>query len=188
MSPSILIGLNNAHLLTTTMQRGGGIGEPMAAKTRLGWAIYGENNVVGSVNFHVMTCSCSNEQNLDEMMKQYFKVKQIRIGTEVLESAENKQAREILERTTVQVEGRYETGLLWRSDTYSFPDSFGMALRRLHCLERRLSKNEAMYANVRRQVVEYVQKGYAHELTETEKNLTPPHKVWYLPLRVLQNP
>lgn len=72
-----------------------------------------------------------------------------------LESDDDRRARVILENTTVKVGGRYETGLLWRSDDYDFPNSYPMAVRRLEQLEKKLSKNPELAENVRRQITEY---------------------------------
>ncbi|XP_062711590.1 uncharacterized protein LOC134289586 [Aedes albopictus] len=41
VSPGILIGSNNASLIATLKLREGELGDPLAAKTRLGWSVYG---------------------------------------------------------------------------------------------------------------------------------------------------
>lgn len=63
-----------------------------------------------------------------------------------------------------------------------------MAERRLRCLETRLSKKPALYENVRKQMVEYVNKGYAHKATKEELETTKSCQAWYLPLGVVSNP
>lgn len=104
-----------------------------------------------------------------------------------LESAEDKRARGILERTTKRIGDRYETGLLWKNDNPSFPDSYPMALRRLKQLEKKLETNPDLRQNVGKQIVEYQEKGYAHLATPEEIAATDPGKAWYLPLNVVLN-
>lgn len=107
----------------------------------------------------------------------------------MVESADEKRAREIMEATTVRTEsGKFQTGLLWKYDLIEFPDSKPMAERRLQCLEKRLSKDPVLYDKVREQGSNYLSKGYAHKATEKELQQTNPSQVWYLPLGVVVNP
>ncbi|XP_058840721.1 uncharacterized protein LOC131696194 [Topomyia yanbarensis] len=190
VTPGILIGVKHAHLTATTLVRAGRQGEPIAAKTRLGWAVYGPTVGRGkpsSFNLHICECSADNE--LHELVKQYFTVESVGVSVDRgPDSEEDKRAKSILEQTTKRVKIGFETGLLWRYDYVEFPDSYGMAVRRLECFERRLKTNSSIGENVRRQLVEYQKKGYMHEATEEELRTADLRKVWYLPLGVVHNP
>ncbi|XP_053699091.1 uncharacterized protein LOC128746066 [Sabethes cyaneus] len=190
VTPGILIGAGHTVLTATKQLREGRSGEPIAAKTRLGWAVYGPvKREMQSRSYHLHVCECTGDANLHEMVKQYFSVENVGVSADSgPESEDEKRARLILERTTRRVEGAFETGLLWRHDQVEFPDSYGMAVRRLQCFERRLKANPAIEQNVRRQIVEYQQKGYIHEVTREELESADPCRVWYLPLSVVQNP
>lgn len=83
---------------------------------------------------------------------------------------------------------RFETGLLWRYDEIEFPESYGMAMRRLECLERRMERNPLLKENIYRQMEEYQLKGYAHRASEEELKAADPKRVWYLPLGAVVNP
>ncbi|XP_039447331.1 uncharacterized protein LOC120426603 [Culex pipiens pallens] len=190
-APKILIGLKDLHLYAPLESRIGGAGEPIAVKSKLGWTIYGphENNApaAGFVGHHA--CHQVSNQDLHDLLKNQYLLEETGISMALLpESDEDKRARSILESTTVRIGDRYETGLLWKADDTSFPDSYVMALKRLKSLERKLLKNDSLYDNVRRQIVEYQQKGYAHKASQQELAACDPRKVWYLPLNVVTHP
>lgn len=187
-TPRLLIGINNAHLSTTQKKREGGIGQPVAVKTKLGWSVYGgTNNSLCSTNVHVTQCDCHADRELQDMVKQYFEIEQYGISAVKLESDEDRRARSILESTTKRIGQRFETGLLWKNDSIVFPESYKMALRRLQCLERRLVREPALYENIRMQIRKYVEKNYAHDITP-EELCTDSSKVWYLPINIVVNP
>lgn len=128
----------------------------------------------------------SNEE-LHDILKSHYALEESVVKV-VKESAEDQRARSIMERTTKRIGDRYETGLLWKRDEVHLPDSYPMALKRLKQLEKKLEKSPELYQNVRRQIAEYQEKGYAHLATAEELSCTVGGKVWYLPLNVVVNP
>ncbi|XP_058817458.1 uncharacterized protein LOC131680765 [Topomyia yanbarensis] len=189
--PRILIGNDNAHVTSTLKLRDGRPGEPIAAKSRLGWTVYGSNqDKSGDIvhSFHI--CECQEaEQTLHELVEKFFSVESLGI-MEVAhpESAETQRANQILMETTKRVGQRFETGLLWKYDSFEFPDSYQMAVRRLQCLERRMQRDLLIGESVRRQLSEYQAKGYIHKATRKELDDSDPRRTWYLPLGVVINP
>ncbi|XP_058828346.1 uncharacterized protein LOC131688193 [Topomyia yanbarensis] len=186
--PRIIIGIEHAQMLTTLRVREGKPNEPVAAKTRLGWCVYGKQ-VDGSSSvkrLHVHSEEIGN-QELHELMKQYYCVEEAAVATP-LESEDDKRARQILENTTRRVGKGFETGLLWKYDQPSFPNSYPLALRRMQSLEKRLAREPALRERVNALIVEYESKGYAHRITQEEEESTNLDRVWYLPLGVVRNP
>ncbi|XP_055621992.1 uncharacterized protein LOC129765605 [Toxorhynchites rutilus septentrionalis] len=190
--PSILIGLNNTHLITNLKIREGKSNEPVAAKTRLGWSIHGSirDGDDPHDHRHVHVCTRSHDEDLHNLVQNFFNIEGAGVSAvRTLESADDQRARVILEQTTSRTEtGRFETGILWRYDYLEFPDSRPTAERRLFCLESRLNKHPQLYEKVRLQIAEYLQKGYAHKITVEEQNLSDPRRVWFLPLNIVVNP
>ncbi|XP_055589749.1 uncharacterized protein LOC129741947 [Uranotaenia lowii] len=190
--PEVLIGLDNIDILTPIESRQGQPGEPVAVRSLLGWAIYGPNEAGDRndknsvrVNFH----HCDADQELNNLIRQHFVLEEPQNPfAPILESAEDKRCKTILEETTVFRDGAYETGLLWKADEVSFPDNRYMAERRLKCLESKLSKDPELQANVHQQIRDYLTKGYAHKATEEELAGTSAERVWYLPLNVVSHP
>ncbi|XP_062552012.1 uncharacterized protein LOC134217262 [Armigeres subalbatus] len=188
--PCILIGNDNAHVTATLKLREGQPGEPVAAKTRLGWTIYGKNSCKSESPAHIFhICECYKDESLHDLVTQFFSVESLGITeTACPESEEVQRANQILRATTKRMGPRFETGLIWKYDKFEFPDSYAMAVRRLECLERRIRSDPVIGESVMRQMKEYQIKGYIHKATEEELEGADPRRVWYLPLGVALNP
>ena len=189
--PRVLIGLDNIELFSPLECRTGGSGEPIAVRCLLGWTIYGPVStgsvIPGIVSVH--RCGCDGDQELNDLVRKQYELEEAGISSfPLLEPAEERRARKMLESTTVKVDGRYETGLLWKSDNTQLPDSRSMALSRMRSLEIKLAKNPELRSNVHNQINEYISKGYAHKATEEELAAMNKHQVWYLPLNVVSHP
>ncbi|XP_058827946.1 uncharacterized protein LOC131687873 [Topomyia yanbarensis] len=187
--PKILIGIDNLRLaLPLKVREGDGTG-PIAARTRLGWCVYGprESGDTEAYNFHVSRCDCDEE--LHDTVKQFFAIEEAGVRpSNIPMSKEEQRALTILETTTRRVENRFETGLLWKEDNVEFPNSYTMAVRRLKCLERRMDRDPLLKENLHRQMCEYEAKGYAHRATKAEIDAADPRRVWYLPVGAVINP
>ncbi|XP_053698696.1 uncharacterized protein LOC128745645 [Sabethes cyaneus] len=184
----ILIGLNNVHLLAPLESRVGRTNEPIAVRSQLGWTIYGPRGISSTNGFLGCHYDLTN-QKLHDQMREYFAVEEAGITVNQLpESKDERRAKELLEVTTVRINGHFETGLLWKSDTFQFPDSYAMAYRRLCSLERRLRKNPTLEQTVRKLIDEYQAKNYAHKATVQELVSADPQKMWYLPLSIVLHP
>ncbi|XP_055622870.1 uncharacterized protein LOC129766370 [Toxorhynchites rutilus septentrionalis] len=187
--PSLIIGVDNAKLISSLKSRDSGNSELIAAKTRLGWCVYGrhttDTRLVEYMNTHVE----HNEQvsELQDQFRQFLAIEEANMKRSP-QSEEDKRALKILRETTRRVGGRLESGLLWRYDEPCLPNSYPMAIRRMEALERKLSKNPFLDTKVRQQIAEYLEKGYAHRITSEELEFTEPGRVWYLPLGVVSNP
>lgn len=79
---------------------------------------------------------------LHRQVAEYFEMKKLEVksDTQILSDA-NKRAEKILKETTENIDGRYETGLLWNADKIEFGESYNMALRRLEIVEKNRSKD-----------------------------------------------
>lgn len=189
--PRILIGLDNLHLFAPLESRIGAPGEPIAVRSLLGWTIYGPEEKRKStktyVNHHVIQ-TISNQDIHDMIRKQYTLDETYISGGHLPEPEDVTRARVILERTTRRIGERFETGLIWKNDNPTFPDSYSMALKRMKALERRLSRNQELRENIHEQIREYLRKGYCHKATNNELTNTNTNKVWYLPLNIVLNP
>ncbi|XP_038106588.1 uncharacterized protein LOC119766221 [Culex quinquefasciatus] len=187
--PKIIIGIEHARLLTSLKVREGKANEPVASRTRLGWCVYGKQAETTSdvEQLCVHTETQMQNQELHELMKKFFEVDEAAVSTPI-ESAEDARARRILDETTRRVDGGFETGLLWKFDNPTFPNSYPLAYRRMLSLEKRLSKDPELKERVVQLIKDYETKGYAHKITQNELETTDPSRVWYLPLGVVRNP
>ncbi|XP_058828073.1 uncharacterized protein LOC131687982 [Topomyia yanbarensis] len=189
-APRILIGLKHLHVYAPIESRIGQPGEPIAVRTQLGWTVYGPQDdsetSVGFAGHHV--AKPMSDQNLHDLLRTHYTLDESGVSVTVLpESAEDRRARELLEQTTVRIGNRFETGLLWRANYPQLPNSFPMAVKRMQNLEKKLSKDLELQQVVRKQMDEYLRKGYAHKATAKELAETEEGKVWYLPLNMVLN-
>ncbi|XP_055644239.1 uncharacterized protein LOC129780226 [Toxorhynchites rutilus septentrionalis] len=189
VKPKILIGIDNLRLALPLKIREGDGAAPVAVKTRLGWCVYGPrgNGKRESYSFHVCKCSC--DEDLQATVKEFFEIESAGvIPPEPSLSKEDQRALTIIETTTKRCGNRFETGLVWKEDHVEFPDSYPMALRRLECLERRMSRDPELKENLHRQMREYEAKGYAHKAIPEELEAANPRRIWYLPVGAVVNP
>ncbi|XP_055604565.1 uncharacterized protein LOC129752812 [Uranotaenia lowii] len=187
--PGILIGLNNLDVIAPLETKIGNIGDPIGVRSKLGWSIYGpiKHTPASGPSEYVEIHEEPTNQEIHDLIKFQYAVEESAVAM-ATESKDNQRAREILEKTTVRIGDRFETGLLWSKCDVWFPESYGMAFGRMQQLERRLAKTPELHKTVCKQIEEYLQKGYAHEITSDELVKTDIHKTWYLPLNVVLNP
>ncbi|XP_062703926.1 uncharacterized protein LOC109409081 [Aedes albopictus] len=195
IQPKLLIGLDNLRLCVPLKLREGRPSDPIGAKCRLGWSIYGcipgQSSKTAVVSLYVAAAP-DQDRELNEQLRDYFALENVGVSNpyEYTESDEEKRAKKLLVDTTQRVQSgcAFETGLLWKSDHPDFPDSYPMALRRLEALERKLQMEPALGQRVREQIVEYERKGYAHKANLIELTSVEAGLIWYLPLGVVTNP
>lgn len=188
--PRIIIGMDNIHLARFMDCREGRKYQPVAAKTPLGWVVYGpcstneRKNTQTEHSFHI--CKC---EQLHNAVKDYFSFDSIGIqaAKQPLLSKADERALEILHRNTKLKDKRYETSLLWKYDEFELPDSRQMALKRYQCLERRMQRQPELATAMHAKIQDYTEKGYIRELTKNEENASYS-RVWYLPLFPVFNP
>ncbi|XP_055612169.1 uncharacterized protein LOC129758643 [Uranotaenia lowii] len=189
VSPGIIIGIEHVHLLTQLKIREGRQGEPVAVKTRIGWCVFGKqlSFLDEAQQLHVHCDEYMDNMSLHQQMSKFYGIEEASTIA-APQSDSDKLAVEILNKTTLRLQDRFETGLPWKFKYPDFPESFEMAKRRMVSLERRLQKNPQLAFAVQQQVSSYLEKNYAHIATKEELAKTNPRRVWYLPLGVVQNP
>lgn len=192
--PQILIGLQYSKLMVSLKTVEGLWSEPIACKTRLGWVVQGPDGNRNSMMEHtysVNICECESTENseLHTLVKNFFSWEDYgaKSTNELIESNDIKRARRILESTTKKINGRYESGLLWRFDEFQFPNSYHMALKRLECLERKMEKDPVLARKMCEYIQDFVEKKYVRKLSSNELQQSTS-KVWYLPIFPVFNP
>lgn len=194
--PMILIGQDQCPLtIARKFYHGSSWNSPFVSRTLLGWVVHGTNHhtkslVDKSLIFHLC---CDNRQDNDlelhNLVKDSFKIDNF--GTNILEengkSKEDERAMKILENTIKRVGNHFEIGLLWKNKETKLPDSKGVALNRLKCMERKMDKNANFAAKYCEKIEEYLKKGYVKKLSPAEAAYESP-KTWYLPHFGVINP
>lgn len=187
VKPRVLIGLDNAKLTVTRNVRVGDDGDNiLAGLTKLGWIVYGGGGTKGLDRnvFHI--CDCSVNTKLLESVESYIVQDNLIVAPKMLKSRDEERAIRIMQSTTKLVNGKYETGLIWKFDDIQVPISYNMAKRRLHCLERSMRKQPELARRLEDEIQSYISKGYAVKLNAKEENIK--NNSWFLPIFFVKNP
>ncbi|XP_037040280.1 uncharacterized protein LOC119077203 [Bradysia coprophila] len=193
VKPRMLIGLQYSRLTVSLETIEGAWDEPIVCRTRLGWVVQGptyHGDPQHHTKFSLNLCQCqSKDHQLHKLVKEYFSIENfgVKMDNKFLESREVQRARDILEKTTVKKNGRYESGLLWKYDQVDMPNSYDMALKRLQCLESKMMKNPQLAENLCNQISGFLEKGYIRKLSDDELQIKPDRE-WYLPIFPVFNP
>ncbi|XP_058827651.1 uncharacterized protein LOC131687579 [Topomyia yanbarensis] len=186
--PTLLIGLDHPRLLTATKQRASKVG-PVAAKTPIGWVIYGRTN--SRHQGEIYSCVVEEQDSLREEMRKYFSTEEfgVKVSTTNQQSEEDRRAEKLIKETMKYDGSQYEIGLLWKQARPIMPksESFKGALKRLEYTETKMRKNPEFAQWYTDKIKEYVEKGYARKLTANEITLTTD-KTYYLPHFAVVNP
>ncbi|XP_036320424.1 uncharacterized protein LOC118734934, partial [Rhagoletis pomonella] len=188
VTPSLLIGLDNSFLCTSTDTIDAGPNQPIAVATKLGWVAYGPVESVSAARvFHVR--QPIREKLLHQLVEEFFSIENfgVRHTSEPLESNEVSRSRKVLEETTRYLGDRYEVGLLWHEDNIQLPPSYDMALRRLISVENKMAKDDTYAATYKAEIAKYIDKEYARLLTPYEAQ-QHTSTTWYLPHFGVVNP
>jgi Pao retrotransposon peptidase/Protein of unknown function (DUF1759)/PHD-finger len=200
VTPRLLIGLEHACLLGGTSVIEGSPNEPLAAKSKLGWLVYGphfarpaltQSNSLhkqGFQNSHTRLTKRIEEpdRDLHELVSRHFAAEAVGISAKILRSASDSRSLEIMERTTKFENHRYACGLLWNDDNVKLPDNEAMAMKRLVSEEKKLAKNPDDLLWMNEHVSSAVQKLYARALSEAELKVVWD-RVWICPLFTVIN-
>lgn len=184
--PTLIIGVDNPRLVSSKRRKVGGYDDPVAEKTELGWTICSTGTIEKNhYNYHI--CEC--DSRLESLLRTQIILDTLAPSNQNLEvlSKDDERAMEVLRSTTKNLEGRYETGLLWKYDAHNLPDSLGMAQKRFHCFEKNLLRRPEISSVVLKMMEDYIEKGYVGHLTHEEK-LMPPSHYWYIPTFTVKNP
>jgi hypothetical protein len=189
--PELLIGLEHVKLMIPYQIREGSWNEPIATKTRIGWAIYGSDNRNTSCteNYSCHICECVEGEKIDELIRNFQATEAfgVAVPQKELVSASDERSLQIFEKTLKLSNGRYEIGLLWKNNNIKLPDNRGVALRRLTCFEHNLLKDPVLQKAVKEKICDNISKGYLQKVSEVELERYNGPK-WFLPMFSVQNP
>lgn len=178
--PEILIGLKHPRFLAERSIRTGEVHEPVAARTELGWILYGRS--IPTVGIHRVPYDSLNPQkhlairqkmedeDLHKMVKYQFSIENFGVvkSEDDVKSADEHQAWKIINSTMRLKQDHYEIGLLWKDEKARLPDNYAMALSRLKSQEKSLKKDPDARQWVNDHVQELIKLGHAREASDEE--------------------
>ncbi|XP_072930770.1 uncharacterized protein [Epargyreus clarus] len=177
--PRILIGADNWHLIISRQLRAGKRNEPAASRTKLGWVLHGSvpRKSIYQDQAAVLHI-CASDVQLQKLVESHFDVDSLGVSTKEKINKHEKRANDIFEATATRKDGHFEVGLPWKIDNPTFPDSYESALKRLHTLEKRMTKEPAFKKEYAAQIANLIQKGYAVQCDGSERD---SNVKWFLP-------
>ncbi|KAG1926140.1 guanine nucleotide-binding protein G(I)/G(S)/G(O) subunit gamma-2 [Pimephales promelas] len=189
VSPLLLIGADNTHLITPIAPvRIGPPGGPAAIKTRLGWTLQGPAKIL-ETKLQPQQClflsltPAELELKRDVERLWQLDVLPFRCEKQVTRSREDQQAIDLLETKTsrVEVNGilRYATPLLRRKDSPSFRAPKEAVLPSLRSLERRLTQNPEKAAVYNAEIEKLELNGAVTKLSAGTSTMA--EETWYIP-------
>ena len=133
----VLIGCDLYSLIVARSVKEGPPNAQTAAETKLGWSIAGPHPIETSMEtFFCQQCE-SKDEGLYDAILIWWKTDSYRTcQTDANDNQEDERAQEILQKTCNKVDGRYETGLLWRDDSqlnFTITNSTPNAIWRPYC-------------------------------------------------------
>jgi hypothetical protein len=125
------------------------------------------------------------DKELAQQVDDYFMLENLgveNIKQSRLMSVEDQRALKTIAEGTKRMtdEKAFVSAMPWKFKSPQLPDNKEMALQRLYTLERKLSKQPALYEKYKQAIVEDEQKGYIRQLSPGEDAL-PSNIKWYLP-------
>lgn len=190
---SMLIGQDvpQAHMQLETRFGDHPASEPYAVKSIFGWSVAGpvtsqrRQKPVLQVGF--LEIDVSN-QALESAVRTLWDLERhgFTNDDQKCPSVEDQKCLDILKNTTRLEDGRYSSGMLWRNDPPYLPNSLHMAEQRLEQLTRRFKRDAKFYEIYKGAVDDYIAKGYARRMSESEALVRTP-KTWYLPHHAVFN-
>ncbi|XP_065361898.1 uncharacterized protein LOC135955477 [Calliphora vicina] len=186
--PKLLIGLDHAFLGLPSITNNNNMTGPFACNTELGWVVFGPCHRLSPIQQSCLFVNVKRDVDLHQIVTDYFNVENMGVrAAPIVESDEDVRAKRILNESTRKVGDRFQTGLLWKYDEVSFPNSYSMALKRLEGIEKKM-KRDPVFSKAYKEVMQgYIDKGYVRKLSSDDIKVTSFRK-WYLPHFGVTNP
>lgn len=179
-SPNKIDALLGAEVYCQILKDGvlrGPKGTPIAQCTTLGWILSGP---VGSASAMEKITVLHTQVTEDDMLKRFWEIEAESSAATKLLTVEEQKCEELFASTTVRdSEGRYIVKLPFRDNTPTCKgNSREIAIKRLHSLERKFSKDKTLKTRYTEVIKEYENLGHMVPVTENDK---PHREAIYLP-------
>lgn len=186
----LLIGQDVPWALAPLEVRAGGVKEPFAVRTRLGWTVSGPISARGHTEdiATFLIEAGGPDSRLETQVKRFWEIE-----GGPLDSAEEK--RSVSDRRVVnlwsekgtKVKGHYQLHIPFRKEEPELPENRSMAERRLFTLRRRLMRDPQLHEQYTEEMKQLVNKDYAELVPDAEMHVNPG-KIWHLPHHPVLNP
>ena len=185
----LLIGSDNSKVIEPEEVKRSVNGGPYAVKTPLGWVLNGQleqksSRQIATTNF------IHSDESLNEQFKDFCNREfNDRVTDHHIEmSQEDKRANATMEESVQLQNGHYQIKLPFRNENPKLSDNRSMAMHRLNCLKKRLSKDPDKHQKYTRFMEDLMTKGYAEKVPDCELIEQKNSLIWYLPHHAVNHP
>ncbi|GBP84512.1 hypothetical protein EVAR_12651_1 [Eumeta japonica] len=120
----------------------------------------------------------SAEDEIGKLIKENFSIECLGIEAKKPSNDLEQRALKVLDDTSRRLpDGRFEIGLIWKTDNEIMPDNKRYAEKRLCNLEKKFKKNKIFYNEYKLQIANLLEKRYAEPAPEAPAS----PRTWYLP-------
>ncbi|XP_041984803.1 uncharacterized protein LOC121737249 [Aricia agestis] len=165
------------HLLLPNIVRSEQDNLPPAIETVFGYVIMGAVPTSHSSRYTTSCCSVLQENNINSLVKRFWELEEISAPPSM--SHKDLECEEHFRATTVRDNsGRYIVALPFCGDPYSLGDSYAVALRRFHCLERKLNSSPNLRRAYNDVIRDYIDKYFLSPVVSDNADCVP---AYYIP-------
>ena len=185
-SVDLLIGTDYAPASVPLESRASSQEGPVAAKTPLGWTLYGpmlKSDEMMPINLTSMHMLVTHQESI-LAPHQYVEEGELKCDN----SREDRIALERMKSSITFIDGHFELPLLWRDKKEALPNNHQMAQRRLWSLKRKLLKDERLLQRYCEVMEGYIENGYAELVDQQEAAPDDTPQIWYVPHHGVVNP
>ena len=168
----VIIGASDySKIKTSTKPRVGTPGEPVAELTNFGWSIMSPGHEADFTNMFFTKSKAADYERL--CLLDILGLEENEVRDSVYQDF-----RAQLKRTE---DGRYQTGLIWKSDILELPNNKAGSRARLGKLVQRLEKQPELYDKYEKILIDQEEQG----IIEKVSNENPIKREFYLPRRAV---
>ncbi|KFD47099.1 hypothetical protein M513_12009 [Trichuris suis] len=192
---SVLIGADNFEVKQPlALRKPPRKGEPFGMLTPLGWTVVGRRShpfehrrpsTERMIN-ELLVRVDSPQQSKFEIYERFCKTESF--GTQPVHRCQDIELSKIAWPSSFEfVHGRYEVGLLWKSDNVTLPNNRSMAKSRFESLRKRLINDPVLY-DLHREALSCLSRSGIIRLVMPYEANSPVGRVWYLPHHPVRHP
>ena len=122
--PMLLIGQENWELIVSRQVIQGSKNAPAVSRTNLGWIVHGRICIKRNHDERILLIKEIEIDQLHKLVKESFTLENYRIlsPTKLIQSKEDEKAIEMMRKTSIKYENRWEIGLLWKEENVVLPE------------------------------------------------------------------
>ena len=191
---TLLIGADKPEAFITKEYRQGKIGQPIGMLGIFGWSLFGPSSTgldasqeAKEYNVNLLQ---THDHDLNFQIEKFWSLESLGLkfnDARKLSIEDRKAIDQMSSSIQLTDDQHYEMRLPWRDDSVHLPNNRRLAVKRLNQLLQRLARDPAAFHRYCNAINEYIDKGFASEITMDE-NKDSKDSIWYVPHHAVCHP